>query len=94
MKESDKNFELEIKFLVSLDDVSKIKEKILEIPEIFYEGKVYEKTTMLDSKEKTMDKEDARLRMRQISEQKDSKDSKIEFSYKKRIKADGGIKKE
>ncbi|MEK7599384.1 MAG: CYTH domain-containing protein [Patescibacteria group bacterium] len=88
------NLELEIKFLFNSSDVFKIKEKILEIPEIFYEGKVYEKTTMLDNQEKTMDKADARLRVRQINKQKGDKDSKIEFSYKRRVKADGGIKRE
>ncbi len=91
---TDDNLELEIKFLFNSSDVFKIKEKILEIPEIFYEGKVYEKTTMLDNKEKIMDKVDARLRVRQISQQKGDQDSKIEFSYKRRVKADGGIKRE
>jgi adenylate cyclase class IV len=93
-RKSESNLELEIKFLINSDNIPKIKEKISEIPEIFYEGKVYEKTTMLDNKEKTMDKADARLRVRQISKQKGDKDSKIEFSYKRRIKADGGIKRE
>jgi len=88
------NIESEIKFLIKSSDVLKIKEKISEIQKIFYEGRVYEKTIMLDNKEKTMDKEDARLRIRQISKQKDDKDSRIEFSYKRRIKADGGVKQE
>ncbi len=92
--QSKNNLELEIKFLLSSDEVPKIKEKIIKIPGIFYEGRVYEKTTMLDNKEKIMDKVDARLRVRQVSEYKDSKDSKIEFSYKRRVKADGGIKQE
>ena len=92
--EQEINIELEIKFLVNQNNVFKIREKIMKIPGIFFEGKVYEKTTMLDNLDWQMQKEDARLRVRQISEQKNSEDSKIEFSYKRRIKADGGIKKE
>lgn len=91
---SETNLELEIKFLINSDAVSQLKEQISEIPEIFYAGRAYEKTTMLDNKEKTMNKADARLRVRQISQKKDEKDSKIEFSYKRRIKASGGIKQE
>ncbi len=97
MENKQKNksiIEFEIKFLINSKDIDKIKSKILKISEIFYEGKMYEKTIMLDNKNKIMDKEDARLRVRQISEQKNSKDVKIEFSYKRRIKADGGIKQE
>lgn len=88
------NLELEIKFLVSSDDVPKLREKIVGLPGILYEGRLYEKTTMLDNKERALDKKDARLRIRQISEEKNGKNPKIEFSYKKRLKADGGIKKE
>jgi len=88
------NLELEIKFLIGLDDIFTIREKILKITGIFYEGKVYEKTTMLDNLVGQMQKEDARLRVRQISEQKNSENQKIEFSYKRRIKASGGIKEE
>lgn len=88
------SLELEIKFLINSDDVSEIRNKIFKISDSFYEGKVYEKTTMFDNPAGQMQKEDARLRVRHISGQKDDKDSKIEFSYKRRIKADGGIKQE
>ena len=92
--DNNNSLELEIKFLINFDNISKIRKEILKIPTIFYEGKSYEKTTMLDNKEKRMDEDDARLRVRQISNQKNSENSKIEFSYKRRIKASGGIKKE
>lgn len=88
------NTELEIKFLINFDDVLEIRKKILKISGIFYEGRMYEKTTMLDNLIGQMQQEDARLRVRQISDQKGDENSKIEFSYKRRIKADGGIKQE
>ena len=88
------NFELESKFLISLARISFLRKKILKIPNISYGGRFYEKTTMLDNSEETMNKEDARLRVRQISDRKDSQKFQIEFSYKRRIKADGGIKRE
>jgi len=88
------DIELEIKFLIKSSDIEGLRKKIMKMPGIFYEGKVYEKTTMFDNLSGQMQKEDARLRVRQISEDKNSKDQKIEFSYKRRIKADGGIKQE
>jgi GTP cyclohydrolase II len=93
-KQNNNDMELEIKFLISSDKVSSIKEEILKIPNISYEGKFYEKVTMYDNVSKSMDKEDARLRVKQISAEKNSQESKVEFSYKRRIKADGGIKQE
>jgi len=93
-KKNDNSIELEIKFLISPSKISDIRKKILKIPDISYEGRVYEKTTMLDNNSGTMQKDDARLRMRQISKEKNDRDCKIEFSYKRRIKADGGIKQE
>jgi len=88
------NHELEIKFLFNKRQIKLLKEKILAISDTFYQGRNYEKTTMLDTPDGLLAKEDARLRVRQISREKDSDDQKIEFSYKRRIKADGGIKKE
>jgi len=88
------NIELEIKFLINQDNVFKIKEKIMKIPGIFFEDRVYEKTTMFDNCFGQMEKEDARLRVRQISDKKNKENLKIEFSYKRRVKADGGIKQE
>ncbi len=94
VKQIPNNFELEIKFLIDFNAVSKMKEKISKIPGVFYENKEYEKTTMLDNSIGQMQKEDARLRVRQIGDGKDGQNPKIEFSYKRRIKADGGIKQE
>ncbi len=93
-QQNNKDIELEIKFLVSSNKISSIKDKILNIPNISYEGKFYEKVTMYDNDSKSMDAEDARLRVKQISTKKDNPESKVEFSYKRRIKAVGGIKKE
>lgn len=86
--------ELEIKFLFNQKQAKLLKEKILSIPDTFYHGKKYEKTTMYDTPDRFLDREDARLRVRQISQEKDSDDVKVEFSYKRRIQASGGIKKE
>lgn len=93
-KKAPSLLELELKFLISPAEISFLRKKILKIPNISYEGRFYEKTTMLDNNEQTMNKEDARLRVRQISNQKNSKNFQIEFSYKRRIKANGGIKEE
>lgn len=93
-KQNKNNIESEIKFLISSDKVFGIRERILAIPEISFKGKFYEKVTMYDNIDKLMDKEDARLRVKQISAEKDVPESKVEFSYKRRIKADGGIKYE
>jgi GTP cyclohydrolase II len=94
LKSGQNNHELEIKFLFNEKQTKLLKEKILAIPDTFYRGKNYEKTTMFDTPDGLLAKEDARLRIRQISREKDSDDQKIEFSYKRRIKATGGIKKE
>jgi adenylate cyclase class IV len=89
-----KDIESEIKFLISSNKVSQIREKILAIPKVSFKRKFYEKVTMYDNLSKSMEKEDARLRVKQISIEKDSPKSKVEFSYKRKIKADGGIKQE
>jgi len=88
------DIESEIKFLISSDKASRIREDILNISKISSKGKFYEKVTMYDNISKLMDKEDARLRIKQVSVEKDRFESKVEFSYKRRIKADGGIKRE
>jgi len=92
----NKNLKLEIKFLINSKEISKIKNKILKIPGIVYKNRAYEKTIMFDNLAKSMQKEDARLRVRQIIDQENGKEKKlkIEFSYKRRIKASGGIKQE
>lgn len=94
LKNKPNNHELEIKFLFNAKQIKLLKEKILAVPDTFYQGKNYEKTIMFDTPDGFLAKEDARLRVRQISREKDSDDQKIEFSYKRRIKTVGGIKKE
>lgn len=93
-EQTNQTIELEIKFLIDSNKVSELRKKILKLPKTAYKGKFYEKTTMLDNSIGLMQKDDARLRVRQINDKKTSKNSKIEFSYKRRIKADGGIKQE
>ncbi|MDD5638789.1 MAG: CYTH domain-containing protein [Candidatus Pacebacteria bacterium] len=86
--------ESELKFLFNPTSALLIRKKILKIKNISYEGRFYEKTTMLDNYQQTMNKEDARLRVREIKNQQNSRDTRIEFSYKRRLQANGGIKKE
>lgn len=88
------NLELEIKFLLTTNEAAAQRETILKLPDVFFEGRAYEKTTMLDNSFGQMQREDARLRVREIRKKKDDTISKIEFSYKKRLRADGGIKQE
>ncbi|MFH1956404.1 MAG: CYTH domain-containing protein [Patescibacteria group bacterium] len=88
------NNELEIKFLLNREKADLLRREILSLPGIRDEGRMYEKMIMFDTPDRFLDKEDARLRVRQVSSQKESDDVKIEFSYKRRIKATGGIKKE
>lgn len=94
MKQKSNNFESEIKFLIKSDKVLKIKKEILKIPAVVYKGKAYEKITMFDNSIRQMQKEDARLRVKQIINQENNKNSLVEFSYKRRIRADGGVKQE
>jgi len=89
-----KNTELEIKYLFGKKDIKKIKKAIENIDGILKTGRFYEKTVMFDNKSKIMDNEDARLRVREISKTKKNTKICIEFSYKKRVRANGGIKKE
>jgi len=86
--------ELEIKFLFNPTRASLIRKKILKIKNISYEGRFYEKITMLDNADQAMNKEDARLRVKEIKNEQNSRDTRIEFSYKRRLQATGGIKKE
>jgi len=79
------NIELEIKFLISPDKVSRIRENILSIPKISFRGKFYEKVIMYDNTDKLMDKEDARLRVKQISVEKDNPESKKAMKIVSRI---------
>lgn len=88
------NTELEIKYLLNEEMAQKLKSKINEIPAVSAVNEAYEKTTMLDNPSGIIGKDDARLRLREIGKSKTDDDTTIEFSYKRRIQADGGIKRE
>jgi adenylate cyclase class IV len=49
---------------------------------------------MFDNEQKTMDSVDARLRVRLISETRESQDKHIQLTYKRRLSVENGIKKE
>lgn len=88
------NLEIEAKFLltdVQYEDIRKVLKNIENAEE---KPRVYEKTIMFDNNAKSMFAEDARLRVRLISENKESNNKKIEFSYKRRIGVIDGIKHE
>lgn len=86
------NIEVEIKFILQTDLAERIEKSVAILPGVIFGGRKYEKSIMFDNAEKRMNNEDARLRVRQIGEGMDG--SKIEFTYKRRLKADGPIKKE
>lgn len=92
MNKKNKDIEVEIKFLLSNKGVKQLEKKIASLTGAKSRGRVYERTIMFDNDHGRMQKEDARLRVRQLGN--DSKVSGIEFAYKRRLKADGPIKKE
>lgn len=88
------NTELEIKYLLNKEKAQAVKNKIKEIPGVSAANEAYEKTTMLDNPLGIIGKDDARLRLREIGKTRIDNDIQIEFSYKRRIQAAGGIKRE
>lgn len=88
------NTELEIKYLLNKKMAQEVKNKINKILGVSVANEAYEKTTMLDNPLGIIGKDDARLRLREIGKSKTDNDLQIEFSYKRRIQADGGIKRE
>ena len=91
--------EQEIKFILSKDEISKLKERISKLHDkIRFVSRKYEQTIMFDNAEKIMDREDARLRVRVIKSgiTDNDGDIKVEFSYKRRIQNSSGdnIKRE
>lgn len=86
--------ELEIKYLLKKEDIKKIKKTIESFNKISKIGRFYEKTIMFDNDSKIMDSENARLRVRELNNFEKNNKVCIEFSYKRRIQAIGGIKKE
>ncbi len=87
------NIETEIKFPLSRERATLIRNQLLEIPEVLFTGKKYEKTINFDTADEHIAKDDARLRVRIIGNSPKDNSSHIEFCHKKRIKT-GDIKKE
>jgi len=83
--------EIEIKYRIRSRDVEHIRHKLASFE---HKDRKYEKNIMFDNQYKEMDKVDARLRVRLISEERDSKDKTILFTYKRRLSTYLGIKKE
>lgn len=87
------NIEVEIKFLLPGKSAEEVKETVKALPGAEHKSRFFERTTMYDNDVKTMDAVDARLRVRQVGEDGNEK-TNLEFCYKRRLKADGPIKKE
>jgi adenylate cyclase class IV len=83
--------EIEIKYKVLATNVDRIKDLLAK-----YEtkGRKYENNIMFDNDQKTMDSVDARLRVRLISETRESQEKHIQLTYKRRLSVENGIKKE
>lgn len=86
--------EIEKKFIIPCREVQSLRKRLLEFENSKALGKKYEKTIMFDNAKKSMESQDARLRVRIISNRKGDKEQKIEFCFKKRLSADKGLKKE
>lgn len=85
--------ETEIKFPISGERAVLIRNQLMEMSEVIFEGKKYEKTLNFDTDDEHIGKDDARLRVRIIGNSPKDNSPHIEFCYKKRIKT-GDIKKE
>lgn len=85
--------EKEIKFLLTKDEMKELERRLTGMLEIKRKGRVYEKTSMLDDATGRMRSEDARLRVRECGDGVADCDT-IEFSYKRRLGVERGIKKE
>jgi len=83
--------EIEIKYKILATKLDRIKNLLTK-----YEtkGRKYENNIMFDNDQKTMDSIDARLRVRLISETKESQEKHIQLTYKRRLSVENGIKKE
>jgi adenylate cyclase class IV len=92
MKNKRNNIEVEIKFLLSDKEASRLEKIVSDLTGTKARGRLYERTVMFDDDHGRMRGEDARLRVRQIGDSDTVSD--IEFAYKRRLKADGPIKKE
>jgi adenylate cyclase class IV len=83
--------EIEIKYKVLSKDLSRLQSLLKEYES---KGRKYENNIMFDNEQKTMDSADARLRVRLISETRESQDKHIQLTYKRRLSVENGIKKE
>lgn len=87
------NLEVEIKFPIKKTYYAFLKEKIKLLDGVVFMGRKYENTLNFDNPSKDMYNQDARLRVREISENKDDVNKKVEFCYKRRLKI-GDFKEE
>jgi adenylate cyclase class IV len=83
--------EIEIKYKVLAEDLQNVKALLAKYES---KGRKYENNIMFDNEQKTMDSVDARLRVRLISEERESQDKHIQLTYKRRLSVENGIKKE
>lgn len=83
--------EIELKYKIPSSEFSELKDKLAQFES---KGRKYEKNIMFDNEQQSMQKLDARLRVRLISEDKDDKEKTIEIAYKRRLAIENGIKKE
>lgn len=90
MRKLDSNLEVEVKYILSDKYARIIRSKILLLPGVKVLPKVFEKMTMLDSQDKRLFSDDARLRYKEISGADEN--NRIEFSYKRRLGVNNGIK--
>lgn len=93
-KERGSVIEKEIKFIFPLKDKQMIRELIDALSSFVFIGQKFEKTSILDNVSGDMKARDARLRIREISDTPQGENKMIQFSYKRRLQAEHGIKKE
>ncbi len=87
------NLEIEIKFALKSSYVLFIREKIKLLDSVVFLGRKYENTMNFDNSDREMYKQDARLRVREISHKKEDDSKRVEFCYKRRLKI-GDFKEE
>jgi adenylate cyclase class IV len=87
------NIEAEMKFLLSAEGADAAALAVAALPGVESRGRVYEKTMMFDDATGRMRAEDARLRLRLVGTLGPAGQA-VEFSYKRRLGNDGGIKLE
>ncbi len=83
--------EIEIKYKIHSAEIQTINNLLSGFRSL---GKSFEYNIMFDNEQKTMDSVDARLRVRLISETRESQDKQIQLTYKRRLSVENGIKRE